>query len=69
MSEKNYVFGFEPGNDFIYDSHGNIIYGKGYIGAKRLPHKSSGLDAIDFTDKYVKIDDKIRLDFLKELND
>jgi hypothetical protein len=68
MSEKNYVFGFEPGNDFIYDSHGNIIYGKGYIGAKRLPHKSSGLDAIDFTDKYVKIDDKIRLDFLKEDN-
>jgi len=68
MSEKNYVFAFEPGNDFIYDSHGNIIYGKGYIGAKRLPHKSSGLDAIDFTDKYVEIDDKIRLDFLKDDN-
>ena len=68
MSEKNYVFAFEPGNDFIYDNHGNIIYGKGYIGAKRLPHKSSGLDAIDFTDKYVEIDDKIRLDFLKDDN-
>jgi hypothetical protein len=68
MSEKNYDFDSEPGNDFTYDTHGNIIYGKGYIGAKRLPHRSIGLDAMDFTDKYVKIDDKIRLDFLKENN-
>lgn len=68
MSDKNYDFDPEPGNDFTYDSHGNIIYGKGYIGAKRLPHRTIGLDAIDFTDKYVKIDEKIRLEFLKENN-
>ena len=60
MLEKDYDYDSEPGRDFTYDDHGNVIYGRGYIGAPRLPCRSLGLDSRDFVDKYIKINEEIR---------
>jgi hypothetical protein len=69
MIEKDYDYNPEPGNDFTYDDHGNVFYGRGFVGAPRLPSRSLGLDARDFVDKYIKINEEIRLNFLNEDND
>ena len=66
MLEKDYDYDSEPGRDFTYDDHGNVIYGRGYIGAPRLPCRSLGLDAREFVKKYIEFDEQIRLDFLNE---
>ena len=68
MFEKDYDYNPEPGNDFTYDEHGNVFYGRGFVGAPRLPCRSLGLDSRDFVDKYIKINEEIRLNVLNEDN-
>ena len=69
MFEKDYDYNPEPGNDFTYDEHGNVFYGRGFVGAPRLPCRSLGLDAREFVKKYIEFDEQIRLDFLNKDND
>ncbi len=66
MIEKDYDYNPEPGNDFTYDEHGNVFYGRGFVGGPRLPSRSLGLDSRDFVEKYIKINQEIRLNFLNE---
>jgi len=66
MIEKDYDYNPEPGNDFTYDEHGNVFYGRGFVGGIRLPSRSLGLDSRDFVEKYIKINQEIRLNFLNE---
>ena len=47
MSNRRYDYDPEPGNDFTYDEHGNVIYGRGYIGPPRRP-MYYGLDVNNF---------------------
>lgn len=62
----NYEFNIEPGNDYIIDQHGNIIYGDGYIGAYILP-KSGGIKTRDFLDFYFTINEHTRKMLLQTL--
>jgi hypothetical protein len=64
MFTREYDYDPEPGNDFTYDEHGNIIYGIGFIGAPRIPMRQYGLNVDDFIEEYLKIDKNIRLSFL-----
>lgn len=63
--KDNYVE--EPGNDFMYDEHGNINYGKNYIGAKRLPISSRGINCKTFLKNYLTFSKQIRLKTLNNL--
>jgi hypothetical protein len=62
--DKSYDYDPENGNDYTIDDHGNIIYGKGYIGAKLLPKQHLGLSVDDFITKYLNFEEKIRLEYL-----
>ena len=67
MSSKirDYDYDPEPGNDFTYDDHGNVIYGRGHIGAPRLPFRQYGMNVKDFLQEYLKIEQEIRTLFFK----
>ncbi len=69
MFTREYDYDHEPGNDFTYDEHGNIIYGIGFIGAPRIPMRQYGLNVDDFIEEYLKIDKNIRLSFLDKPSD
>lgn len=69
MFTREYDYDPEPGNDFTYDEHGNVIYGRGFIGAPRRPYHLSGLNVDDFIGSYLRIDKNIRNTFLKNLHD
>ena len=63
--KDNYIE--EPGNDFTYDEHGNINYGKKYVGAPRLPMESRGITCKVFLRNYFIFAKSIRLKTLTEL--
>ena len=63
----NYEFDIEPGNDYIVDKHGNIIYGEGYVGAYILP-KSGGINTRDFLEFYFTINEVICKSLLQSLS-
>ena len=63
MSNIRYDYDPEPGNDFTYDEHGNVIYGRGYIGPPRRP-MYYGLDVNNFLEEYLKIDKISRVLYL-----
>jgi len=63
--KDNYVV--EPGNDFMYDEHGNINYGKNYVGAKRLPMTSRGVNCKIFLKNYFTFSKQIRTKTLNNL--
>lgn len=65
--EKDFTYDREPGNDFTYDNHGNVIYGKGFIGAPRLPLKQFGINVSSFLNVYLSFNKNIRLNVLKKL--
>ena len=67
MSNKSYDYDPEPGNDFTYDEHGNVIYGRGYIGPSRIP-MYYGLDINNFFTEYIKIDKISRVLYLNSPN-
>lgn len=54
----------EPGNDWTYDEHGNVIYGKGFVGAPRRPASHIALTCNQFLRKYMVFDKKTRLAIL-----
>lgn len=64
LISKMYDYDPEPGNDFTYDEHGNVIYGCGFCGAPRLPFRDYGMNVRDFIKTYLTIDEKDRLNFL-----
>lgn len=64
---KRYEFYPERGMDFIYDEHGNVIYGFGFSGAPRLPRKNMGMNVDDFINNYIKVKKYIRKNFLDTL--
>jgi hypothetical protein len=70
--EKNDQFknkdNIEEGNDYTIDKHGNIIYGKNYIGALLLPKQSLGLTVDKFIENYLNIEKNIRLEFISNEN-
>jgi hypothetical protein len=63
MSNERYDYDPEHGNDFTYDEHGNVIYGRGYIGPPRRP-MHYGLDVKNFLEEYLKIDKISRVLYL-----
>lgn len=63
MNFKHYDYDSEHGNDFTYDEHGNVIYGRGYIGPPRKP-MYYGLDVNNFLEEYIKIDKISRILYL-----
>lgn len=63
--KDNYVE--EPGNDFMYDEHGNINYGKNYVGAQRLPMSSRGINCKTFLKNYFNFSKQIRWKTLNNL--
>ena len=67
MNFKIYDFDPEPGNDFTYDEHGNVIYGCGFVGAPRLPFYEYGMDVNEFIDKYLQTNKEIRTNLLNNL--
>ncbi len=69
MFGREYDYDPEPGNDFTYDEHGNVIYGIGFIGAPRIPMRQYGLNVDDFIKEYLKIDKNVRLSFLNKPSD
>jgi hypothetical protein len=64
---KKYEFHPERAMDFIYDEHGNVIYGFGFSGAPRLPRKNMGMNVDDFAGNYIKVKKYIRKNFLLTL--
>jgi len=66
---REYTYDPEPGNDFTYDEHGNVIYGIGHVGAPRLPMRQYGLSVEDFMHEYLQIDKISRLLFVNNSND
>ena len=66
---RDYDYDPEPGNDFTYDEHGNVIYGRGHVGAPRLPFRQYGMNVNDFTEEYLKIDKISRLLFVNNPNE
>ena len=62
---RDYDYDPEPGNDFTYDDHGNVIYGRGHVGAPRLPFRQYGMNVKDFLQEYIKIEEQTRTIFLK----
>jgi hypothetical protein len=64
---KKYEFHPERAMDFIYDEHGNVIYGFGFSGAPRLPRKNMGMNVDDFVGNYIKVKKYIRKNFLLTL--
>ena len=65
---RNYDYDPEPGNDFTYDEHGNVIYGIGFCGAPRLPFYMYGMSPNKFIEKYTSVDKKYRKRFLENLD-
>lgn len=65
LNFRDYDYDPEPGNDFTYDDHGNVIYGRGFVGAPRLPFKQYGMNVKDFIQEYIKIEQEIRTRFFK----
>jgi len=65
--ENKYNTQLEPGNDFYYDEHGNVIYGKNYIGAPRRPDTTKGMSFNVFKKLYFSIDKSIRRRTLNNL--
>lgn len=64
---KRYEFYPERGMDFIYDEHGNVIYGFGFSGAPRLPRKNMGMNAKIFVENYMNVKKYIRKNFIDTL--
>ena len=69
MFTREYDYDPEPGNDFTYDEHGNVIYGIGFVGAPRRPYYVLGLNVDDFIGSYLQIDKRIRQTFFEKLPD
>lgn len=65
---KYYDYDPEPGNDFTYDEHGNVIYGIGFCGAPRQPFYMYGMSPNKFIEKYTSVDKKYRKRFLENLD-
>lgn len=69
MFTRDYDYDPEPGNDFTYDEHGNVIYGRGHVGAPRRAYYVYGLNVDDFISSYLQIDKNIRTTYLSNLPD
>lgn len=65
QEDAHYEYSEEAGNDFTYDDHGNVLYGKGFVGAPRLPFKGVAINSNRFIQVYMSFDKKLRQDLLK----